>query len=58
MDERIRLHPGAQAVAPPAGLFETGELGDDELEMAVGGLDRAWTPAAASEAATRATTPG
>jgi hypothetical protein len=57
MDKRARLDLDALAAALPAGLFETGELDDDELEMAVGGLDRAWTPAVAGEAATRTTVP-
>jgi len=57
MEKQARLHLPVQVVAPPAGLVDAGELGDDELEMAVGGLARAWTPAAAAEAAARTAVP-
>lgn len=55
MEQRARLHPQMQLVRPPAGLFDADELREDELDQAVGGLERAWTPAAAAETVARTT---
>ena len=44
MEMRARLHPQMQLVRPPAGLFDADELREDELDQAVGGLERAWIP--------------
>ena len=50
MEKRARLHPDVQVVAPPASFFGgAGELGDDELDMAVGGLERVWIPSDRTE---------
>lgn len=50
METRARLHPDVQIVAPRAGSsIDSDELREDELEMAVGGLERAWIPRAASD---------
>jgi hypothetical protein len=55
MEKRARLHPQMQLVRPPAGLFDADELREDELDQAVGGLERAWGPGQAAENAARNT---
>lgn len=57
METRARLHPDVQIIAPPAGLFDAGELRDDELDQAVGGLERAWIPASVENDARNAANP-
>ncbi|HEU4559388.1 MAG TPA: hypothetical protein VFS20_16135 [Longimicrobium sp.] len=47
-----------QLVRPPAGLFDADELREDQLDQAVGGLERAWIPGQADETAARRTTMG
>ena len=49
MDQRVRLHPHVQMMRPPAALFDADELREDELDQAVGGLERAWIPGQADE---------
>lgn len=55
MEKRARLHPQMQLVRPSAGLFDADELREDELDQAVGGLERAWLPGQADENAARST---
>lgn len=50
MEKRARLHPDVHVVSPPAAFFEADELRDDELDQAVGGLERAWIPGHNDEA--------